>query len=138
MMEENMRPLGWCRLDECRRLYDAGLPPDTADMCWGTDDGVRYNNTPWPMPWRKYTAKEHYLPCWSLGALLEWLKRLDNKFEHKIDYRSNRVSYVAADDEVVEDMMTYTDGENLVDACVRMLLWHLDENHIVKSKLFDK
>ena len=31
------RPIGWCSLQECKRLYDGGLNPNTADMCWGID-----------------------------------------------------------------------------------------------------
>ena len=135
-MEKANRPLGWCSLFECKKLYDNGLNPNTADMCWGIDgESECYNCNPYPMPWKDYTARDFYLPCWSLGALLYWLKKLNtNKFEHKVDYRFNRVSYVAVDDEVVEDMLFYTDGENLVDACVQMLLWHLKEGHIVKPK----
>lgn len=47
------------------------LHPESADFCWGVnEDNIRYNKTPWTIPWRDYTAKNFYLPCWSLAALL--------------------------------------------------------------------
>ena len=47
------------------------LPLESADMCYGIDDDtLKYNSLPWLIPYRKYTAKEFYIPCWSLAALL--------------------------------------------------------------------
>lgn len=74
-MEELInRPLGWTTVKESKLLLDAGLDPNTADMCWGFDaETMVYKKSPYPLPWRGYTAKAFYLPCWSLGALLELL-----------------------------------------------------------------
>lgn len=55
------------------------IDKETADFCWGIDeDNTKdnvfvYNNTPYPLPWKDYTARDFYLPCWSLAALTELL-----------------------------------------------------------------
>lgn len=52
---------------------------ETADFCWGFDqekcnDNVFvFNCTPYPLPWKDYTARDFYLPCWSLASLLAQL-----------------------------------------------------------------
>ena len=138
-ISQNDAPTGWCSLEECKLLYDAGLNPNTADMCWGVDlddkDSFSYNCNPFPMPWKDYTSRDYYLPCWSLGALLMWIKRLDTKkYEHILNFDTNLISYEAATDEVIDKILHYEYGINIVDACVKMLLWHLKEGHIVKPK----
>ena len=68
-MESN-RPLGWTTLEEAKKLVDAGLDPSTADMCYIIDDETKkYREVPIALPYTNYTAKEFYIPCWSLGAL---------------------------------------------------------------------
>jgi hypothetical protein len=50
------------------------IDKETADFCWGVDEGnLRYNKTPWTIPWKNYTARNIYLPCWSLAALMDIL-----------------------------------------------------------------
>lgn len=55
------------------------IDKDTADFCWGFDqekcnDNVFvFNCTPYPLPWKDYTARDFYLPCWSLASLLNLL-----------------------------------------------------------------
>ena len=57
-------------LEQSKKLAEI-LPPESADMCWGIcDETLKWKTFPYLMPWRDYTAKEHYLPCWSLAALL--------------------------------------------------------------------
>ena len=59
-------------IEQSKKLFDLGLNPETADMCYGLDDDtLTYNTNPYPLPWKDYTAKEFYLPCWSLGALMD-------------------------------------------------------------------
>lgn len=57
------------------------LHKETADLCWGLDEGHmendlrvhNYNVIPYPFPWKDYTAKDVYIPCWSLAALIDQL-----------------------------------------------------------------
>lgn len=50
------------------------LPLESADMCYGIDDDtLQFDELPWLTPYHTYTYKEHYIPCWSLSALLNVL-----------------------------------------------------------------
>lgn len=60
----------YTNLEQSKKLAEI-LSGDSADMCWGIcNETLKYKTMPYLLPWRGYTAKEHYLPCWSLAALL--------------------------------------------------------------------
>lgn len=69
------RPLGWTTLEEAKQLVEAGLPVETADMCYphfirgGADS---YDANPVPCSSLDYPYE---MPCWSLGALMQLLPR---------------------------------------------------------------
>lgn len=65
--------LGWCSLEQSKKLIKAGLNPNTADMhiIDYTTEKEGYFDT--SLCYSKWDA-EHvrgYLPCWSLGRLIE-------------------------------------------------------------------
>lgn len=67
-MESN-RPLGWTTIEEAKRLVDAGLDPNTADMLFENHYGETIVTVkPWTTKGRSIGA--HIFPCWSLGALI--------------------------------------------------------------------
>lgn len=86
---ENNRPLGWTTLDEAKRLVEAGIDPNTADMYYHYDTveiegAVKYISGPElaTSPYSEGVKTAHMLytspmlddlnkvcPCWSLGAL---------------------------------------------------------------------
>ena len=60
-------------LEQSKKLADI-LPVESADMCWARDDDtMQYDDKPYLNPYKNYTAKEYYLPCYSLAALLSAL-----------------------------------------------------------------
>ena len=77
------------------------------------------------MPWRDYTAKEHYLPCWSLAALLDQLDDViydEDGHEYQLQIIKEGVQYYLIYDSV--DYAAYYDTplfDNLIDACVEMI-----------------
>lgn len=129
--------MNYTGIEQSKKLLELGLSPETADMCWGLDsDTGMYNNHPYPMPWREYTAKEFYIPCWSTGALLEVMplikedindggcrpnlcKGWDNNKWH-IVYRSD---------------LYYSDWyDNSIDACYNTVVWLLENGYIKPTK----
>ena len=66
---------------EQSKILSKILYKETADFCWGLDEGhmenglkvYNYNAVPYPLPWKDYTAKDAYIPCWSLATLIEQL-----------------------------------------------------------------
>lgn len=105
------------------------LQPESADMCWGiSDETLKWKTLPYLMPWRDYTAKEHYLPCWSLAALLDQLEDVicdeeDNQWELVI--KKEGVQYdiyyltVYGEQENIEIDRFYDD---LIDCCYEMVI----------------
>lgn len=90
------------------------LPIDSADMCWGIDDDtMQYNDKPYLNPYKDYTAKEYYIPCWSLAALLNVIPDVSlNAFKDKKWYAMI----------IHNDKMIYGEKDNPIDACYEMIL----------------
>lgn len=93
---ENNRPLGWTTLDEAKKLVEAGLDPNTADMYYHYNTVeikgvVKYISGPElaTSPYSEGVKTAHMLyaspmmdesdkvyPCWSIGTLLELIPKL--------------------------------------------------------------
>lgn len=99
-------------IKQSKKLLQSGLNPDTADMCWGLDaESGMYNNHPYPMPWKDYTAKSFYIPCWSLAALLGVMPSGNILIN---DVKSNRYKIICS-------LIDSEFHDNPIDACVEML-----------------
>jgi len=113
-------------LEQSRKLAEF-LPIESADMCWGMDDYIMlYNDEPYFNPYKNYTAKEYYIPCWSLAALLDILPK---KYYPIKDHETNLILGKPKDKWCVLywDTTGMQDGEqtlenNLIDACYEMIL----------------
>lgn len=101
------------------------LQPESADFCWGIDDEtLQFNCSPYPCPWKDYTCKEYYVPCWSLAALINLLPQhietgmgyLQLVIDKNWDGKTCGVTY--------ENRDSYKGcrNDNLVDSCVEMIL----------------
>ena len=105
-------------IKQSQRLVELGIDVNTADMCYGIDDDtLKYNDSPWLIPYYKYTIKEHYIPCWSLAALLNMIDSqsgLCKDYDLWICY-DNRKSHITKH------------YENAIDAVFEMIVW-LKEN----------
>lgn len=121
-------------LKQSKKLAEI-LQPESADMCWGiSDETLKWKTFPYLMPWRDYTAKEHYLPCWSLAALLDQLEDVivdENGHNYQLQIVKEGVQYFLVYDGV--DYAAYYDTslfDDLVDACVEMI-FILKENNLI-------
>lgn len=109
-------------IEQSKHLIDLGLNPETADMCWGIDDDtMKYNNNPYPLPWKDYTAKEFYLPCWSLGALMDVMPTGCNLSTPK---PMNALPYCCWN----QDTEFY--GITSISAAIAMINWLIENNKI--------
>ena len=118
---------------QSKHLFDMGLNPETADMCWGIDDEtLQYNCNPYPLPWKNYTAKEFYIPVWSLGALLKLMEpiRKDSymfNWEMRPCFGGVAVEYR----EVTSNLMLhYEEGETATEAAYNMVCWLFEHKYI--------
>ena len=88
------------------------LPAESADVCYGiNDDTLKYNDLPWLIPYHKYTAKEFYIPCWSLSALFDAMPPIQELCSSTDHYYR------------VHCMNLFSEWhENAIDSCVEMII----------------
>jgi len=129
-------------LEKSKRLFDLGLDPNTADMCWGIDSETsHYNNSPYPCAWSGYTAKEFYIPCWSVDALIKLLPR------SIVDNDSKQFYIRHSDFDHIEYLSGYWNGhyhhkgfsefavsQPLIDVLYKCVVWLLENDYIGKTE----
>lgn len=138
--------LGWTTLEQSKKLIEAGLDPNTADMHHiEVNNGFEeYYDT--SLCYSKCDAKHirGYLPCWSLGRLIELIpktietKKPKNLYFPEILPASNGIAYTALNErkEMVFLKMFATGVESdatLIDNMVSMICWLLENNYIKKG-----
>ena len=92
-----MADLHYTNHEQSKKLMDVGLPANSADMCYTINDELKMLRTiPTCIPYRDFTAKEFYLPCWSTGELLRLLNlcTLRPTPEYEDDYIGYLVSAI--------------------------------------------
>lgn len=58
--------------EQSKRLLELGVPADSADICYKINNELmRFDRIPTAIPYKDFTAKEFYCPCWSVGRLIE-------------------------------------------------------------------
>jgi len=141
------RPLGWTTLEEAKQLVEAGLPVETADMCYphfirgGADS---YDANPVPCSSLDYPYE---MPCWSLGALL---KLMPKTISVPVDERSacfynlewqfandNSLRYIATNrGECLIDIYSDHDigGKSFIETVLEMVVWLIENNYIKTQK----
>lgn len=112
----------YTNLEQSKKLAEI-LPLESADMCWGIDDDtMQYDDKPYLNPYKDYTAKEYYIPCWSLAALLEVLPRsLDDRYNFELgNPLGNSDWYIIYVDtnHLIKNAVVH---DNLIDAAVEMI-----------------
>ncbi len=128
-----MKQLGWTSLDQSKKLVEAGLDPDTADMFYIFDPFVQdIAGLGIGVP-----EEKEDIPCWSLGALIELMPPYLFDFNRGIDlniYRNMNgvgwhVSYLPNN---IDDFRRITNGHNAIDSAVEMIIWLLEQGYINK------
>ena len=125
---------GFTSIEQSRHLLELGLDPETADMVYPawtlsdtpTEDIVNIR--------RHDYENDNDVPCWSLAALLDLMPQT-NKFHTRLLLEFNRVIFEPCDDEIIvnESTFHYSDGTNLLDAVVDMVIWLLENGYIEKK-----
>lgn len=127
-------------IEQSKKLAEI-LPLESADMCWGIDDDtLTWNTLPYLFPWRGYTAKEYYIPCWSLAALLDILPETieDESAEYKleIDMTYKKPKYVRLGDCCHSDFPSWDwDNKELLDNIVEAVIWLNNNGYLRNEKL---
>ena len=105
-------------IEQSKKLAEF-LPIESADYCWGIDEKTLcFNNSPYPCPWKDYTVKQYYVPCWSLAALLDVLPDEADIVKGKVDVGDYKYMCTVC---IKEEVITAF-GNNLVDTCVDIII----------------
>jgi hypothetical protein len=120
-----MKQLGWTTLEQSKRLIEAGLDPNTADMAILKDNTYcnalsAFNGATLCQNYNEIKNKTNYIPCWSLGALLNVMD------SPKIFYR---IECTCGETEVhVSGSGFHKYFDNIIDT----ILWLLENGYIEK------
>ena len=132
---ENNRPLGWTTLDEAKRLVEAGLDPNTADMYYHYDTveiegAVKYISGPElaTSPYSEGVKTAHMLytspmlddlnkvcPCWSLGALKNVVEEY---FGNDLSYQNGKWNIVVLDEFSGHKFFEFEEIVELIKFCL--------------------
>ena len=109
----------YTNLGQSKKLAEF-LPLESADMIYPTD-------FEYPLLWIKKSKKDYYfIPCWSLAALLNYLREID--FFPEIDANKLEVtmSITYFNDHEARHLTPVhnitVEAESFIDACVEMVL----------------
>lgn len=123
MDNSNERPLGWTTLEESEQLIKAGLSIETADMCYshiirgGADS---YDANPEPCSSLDYPYE---MPCWSLGALTQFLPRT---IEQNYDLLINQELWVMYRQPLLKEVrLMCSSGVSLIENVKDAIMWLL-------------
>lgn len=133
------KQLGWTTIEQSKRLVEAGLDLDTADMTY------RKWKTEWSeecTPYGYYLQPdddggkfplEFVKPCWSLGRLIDLMPRenQNNTFEiAPSDVIENGYAVILH----TEKYYMPFNEQTLIDAVVNAVVWLLENNYIKKGE----
>jgi hypothetical protein len=119
-------------LEQSKKLAKI-LPLDSADMSWvSCDDGrQKYYQAENRKIILNY-EKNHWVPCWSLAALISILPRhIEFKGDkYYLRFMKEYVEYANDEISITGRCLHTTGNNNLVDACVEMIL-KLKQNNLL-------
>jgi len=124
-------------IEQSKKLLELGLNPESADMLYQSLTGDTY-----PEVIRVNLSSKHwgilypdtYIPCWSLGALLELMPETIILDEHVAFGKLKRVNAIW--NVYYESNFSYReeDSSELIKAVYSMICWLLEFGYINKEK----
>ena len=93
-------------IEQSDKLIALGLSEGSADMCWTTNGGFSFK-FPRCVPYKMFQEKEHHIPCWSAGRLI-------NIFECCTGVKYNHNSDMSLMDDIFSKIQSFINA-NLFD-----------------------
>lgn len=128
-------------IEQSKRLLELGMSPESADLvCQGFKDEVTGDITysmdfvcNWKSAYPDRNVFKDYdntfIPCWSIGALLE-LFPVEYKVENALFDQTGKFTYSI---ELPRYRWRTYENENLIDVCFEAAVWLLENNYIKKE-----
>lgn len=125
--------------EQSKKLLELGLSPETADMSYGiTKSTITGEETIGEIPtpnWDDMSSLK-YVPCWSVGALLQLMPRsirIVNTF-YGYELYVSVIGFTIDWWDVARRRKLYScDEETLIDACYKTVVWLLENGYIQKQ-----
>lgn len=122
--------LGWTTLEQSKKLIEAGLDPNTADMYYYKDQlCLIYGDSNYNNIFELFDSdgvSSNLTPCWSLGKLIELMPN------DTYIYKSTQGKYYIHT--TIELFGTKNDYKEIIDAAVEIIIWLLENNYIKKGE----
>ena len=135
------KSLGWTTIEQSKKLVEAGLNPDTADMSYLGSNNAELSLASYSDANERFKDKKSdffkVTPCWSLGRLIGLIP--DNyRIALDINYQrfsvSNELSLSKRRDIYSSVCVFHTDNKNLIDSVVEAIVWLLENSYIKKEE----
>ena len=134
--------LGWTTIEQSKELIKGGLNPDTADMYYCAY--ITYANGK-PVKEPKYDliaypykdrssmvvgfTKVDYIPCWSIGTLIELMPKSLNW--NSLIIIGNQIIYALIDQWTFNGNALHKEEENtLIESAIKTIVWLLEQGEI--------
>jgi hypothetical protein len=138
---------GWTTIEQSKKLVEAGLNPDTADMYYSAyityangnpiKGGPTYGLQAWPYKDRSSMVvgftKVDYVPCWTVGKLIDLMPKSLNW--NSLIIIGNQVLYASVEEWAYNGKTMNEFCKNtLIDSVISMVIWLLENNYINKEE----
>jgi len=122
-------------IEQSKKLLELGLNTETADMCYPMlynraidGGGKRISNHA-----ELYKPIGEDKPCWSLGALMELMPKIDNQLPSLRKYK-NYYCVVYSDNVTRLGDNQWQNGKTPTEAAYNMIVWLIENGYIKKEK----
>lgn len=130
--------LGWTDLEQSKKLVEAGLDQETADMCYDLIEESEWYGFPMSRNLTKDDPVGIFVPCWSLGRLLELMPHFINVdgVECQLNIYPDGVGYWNVDYTDLNDRVIPIDyyDKSLLDSVFYMMCHLLEQGYIKKGE----
>lgn len=141
--------MNYTTTEQSKKLVELGLNPDTADMAIVKDNTYcnalsAFNGVTLCQNYNEIKDKANYIPCWSLGALLEvmppylfeWERGIDLNIYRNLNGKGWHASYMPNNiiDMQKDKFRQITNGNTPLEAAYSMVIWLLENGYIKTEK----
>lgn len=127
-------------IEQSKKLVELGLNLDTADMVIVKDNTYHnalsaFNGATLCQNYNEIKNKTNYIPCWSLGALIDIMPSMIYKGGETFTLMVHKdvIYHVCYKSHYHLDEIWFS-KENLLDAAFEMVVWLFENNYIKKGE----